>query len=244
MAQRTYKRLTVARVKALAKVSGMHPDGDGLYFSVTTAGVASWTYRYMQNGRERSMGLGPLRHVSLADARRLGDEARQLRRAGVDPLTARRSQRQSAALAAAQTMSFRQAAVAYITAHRAGWRNARHAGEWSRSLEAYAYPVFGDVPVQAVDVGLVMQAVEPIWTAKSATAGRCVGALRRSWTGPSRAATAMARTRRGGAAISRTFCRDASRGPGITRRCPLAKSPASWPNCAAARAALPALSNF
>jgi hypothetical protein len=32
------------------------------------------------------------------------------------------------------------------------------------TLAAYVYPIFGELPVAAVDVGLVMKAVEPIWT--------------------------------------------------------------------------------
>jgi len=40
------------------------------------------------------------------------------------------------------------------------------------TLETYVYPVFGGLPVQAVDVGLVMKAIEPIWTEKPETASR------------------------------------------------------------------------
>jgi integrase len=37
--------------------------------------------------------------------------------------------------------------------------------------------VFGDLPVQAIDVGLVMRAVEPIWTTKAETASRVRGRI-------------------------------------------------------------------
>jgi integrase len=177
MAQRTYKRLTVARIKELAKAAGMHPDGDGLYLAVTKAGVASWIYRYMLGRRERSMGLGPLRHVGLAAARHLADDARRLKRAGGDPIEQRRARQRDEALATAKAMTFRQCAVAYITAHRAGWKSPKHAAQWPDSLEKHVYPVFGDVSVQAVDVALVMRALEPVWNEKPETASRVRGRI-------------------------------------------------------------------
>ena len=61
--QRTYKRLSVAVVNKLvaACVPGMYPDGDGLYLSISKAGSASWSFKYMIAGRKREMGLGPVR---------------------------------------------------------------------------------------------------------------------------------------------------------------------------------------
>jgi integrase len=155
----------------------MHPDGDGLYLAVTKAGVASWAFRYMLQWREHSMGLGPLRHVSLAEARRLADDARRLKRDGVDPIEHRRSRQRDEALAAAKAMTFRQCADAYITAHRAGWKGPASEAQWSSSLHAYVYPVFGGVSVQAIDVALVMRALEPIWTDKAETASRVRGRI-------------------------------------------------------------------
>jgi hypothetical protein len=38
-------------------------------------------------------------------------------------------------------------------------------------------PVFGSLPVQAVDVGLVMKVLEPIWTTKPETASRLRGRI-------------------------------------------------------------------
>jgi hypothetical protein len=38
------------------------------------------------------------------------------------------------------------------------------------SLSTYVFRAFGDVAVTAVDLPLVIQAVEPIWTAKPVTA--------------------------------------------------------------------------
>jgi integrase len=74
-------------------------------------------------------------------------------------------------------MTFKACAEAYIDAHRAGWRNAKHADQWANTLATYAYPIFGAVPVQAVDVGLIMKVLEPIWTTKTETASRVRGRI-------------------------------------------------------------------
>lgn len=101
---REYTRLTAALVRKLAvqRTPGMYPDGDGLYLAISKAGVPSWSFRYMVAGRAREMGLGPLRDVSLSQARQAAYEARFLKRQGIDPLEARREKRQGAALAKAK----------------------------------------------------------------------------------------------------------------------------------------------
>ena len=59
----------------------------------------------------------------------------------------------------------------------AGWRSAKHREQWRNTLDAYASSVFGDLPVDAIDTGLVMQAIEPIWTTKTETASRLRGRI-------------------------------------------------------------------
>jgi integrase len=44
-------------------------------------------------------------------------------------------------------------------------------------LQASVYPVFGDQPIQKIDVGLVMKVLEPIWSSKTETATRVRGRI-------------------------------------------------------------------
>jgi integrase len=74
-------------------------------------------------------------------------------------------------------MTFRQCAEAYIAAHEMAWKNPKHAAQWPSTLGAYVYPVFGDLPVQAIDVGLVMKVIERIWIEKPETASRVRGRI-------------------------------------------------------------------
>src|SRR6187399_2948882 len=64
-----------------------------------------------------------------------------------------------------------------LRAHASTWRNPKHHAQWKNTLATYVSPVFGSLPVQAVDVGLVMKVLEPIWTAKPDTASRIRGRI-------------------------------------------------------------------
>jgi len=138
----TTGRLGALKVARLAGKPGMYADGGGLYLQVTSGG-ASWIYRFMLNGRAREMGLGPLALFGLQEARAKALDSRRLRHEGVDPIEARRVSRLKAQLDAAKAVTFKQCAEGYIKAHRAGWRNGKHAAQWEATLATYADPIIG-----------------------------------------------------------------------------------------------------
>jgi integrase len=165
--------LDVTRAKGPAVLH----DGAGLYLRVSASGAKSWVFRYQLDGRRRDMGLGPFPDVTLAEARVRASAHRLQRHDGVDPLAARTAQRQTRQLDAAKMMTFEKCAEAHIAAHKAGWRGGVSEAQWRQSLMAYVYPHFGVLPVQTIDVGLVMKTLEPIWTAKPETATRVRGRI-------------------------------------------------------------------
>ena len=169
--------------------------------------------RYMLDRRPRWMGLGPLALYGLHEARAKALDARG---SGMRASTrSRRGGRAGAATARRGQGDHVQAMRrAYIAAHRAGWRNAKHAAQWEATLATYAEPVIGALPVQAIDTGLVLKVIEPIWTTKPETASRLRGRIEAYWIGRRFAATARARTRRAGAAISTSCCRALQGAPG------------------------------
>jgi integrase len=173
---RRLNRLTAVEVKGIDQ-KGMYHDGGGLYLQVSAAGTKSWIYRFTLDGRAREMGLGPLNAISLAEARKRAAECRRMRHDGIDPIDARGAQRDEKRLEGARSMTFDVCAEAYIEAHNASWKNGKHAEQWRGSLRNYASPVFGSSPVQAVDLALVMKALEPIWQTKSETASRLRGRI-------------------------------------------------------------------
>lgn len=80
-------------------------------------------------------------------------------------------------LEAAKAIIFKECAESYIKAHRASWRNHKHRAQWRATLTTYAEPVVGKAPVQAIDTGLVLKVLEPIWATKPETAGRVRGRM-------------------------------------------------------------------
>jgi integrase len=77
----------------------------------------------------------------------------------------------------ARGVTFDKCAEDYIAAHRASWKNAKHADQWKNTLATYASPVFGALPVQAVDTPLVLKVLEPLWSKKTETATRLRGRI-------------------------------------------------------------------
>lgn len=175
--------LTVLKAKTAGP--GRYADGDGLYLLVRPTGTRFWVLRYrVAGGRSREMGIGPAsgkRAMSLANARVAAAQQKTLVRAGTDPL-AKREADAATAKAAAQTaaikrITFEDVAVQYIAAHEAGWRNDKHRAQWASTLQTYAYPKIGDVPVGDVVTGLVTDILQPIWNGKTETASRLRGRI-------------------------------------------------------------------
>jgi integrase len=175
MAQ-TINRLTNTKVQKTKK-PGMYPDGAGLYLQVTSEDAKSWLLRYSLRGTPREMGLGSLRKVSLADARKKASECHKLLDEHIDPIEHRASTRDAAALARAKTISFKEAADKFIAMRTQGLKNAKHAAQWRTTIATYIEPILGKVPVRDIDVGLVHRALEPIWNTKPETAVRIRGRI-------------------------------------------------------------------
>lgn len=169
-------KLSALQVTKLTK-PGLHGDGGGLTLQITKTGAKSWLFRYMVEGKAYGMGLGATHTISLQEARQKALEARKLLADGINPLAAKKQRRIDAALESAKQMSFDQCAEAYIAAHRAGWKNAKHVDQWTTTLSTYASPIFGQLPVAAIDTGLVVKCLASIWESKTETASRLRGRI-------------------------------------------------------------------
>ncbi len=162
---------------AKAKGPAVLHDGGGLYLRVSATGAKSWVFRFQLDGKRRDMGLGPYPDISLAEARGKASAHRKQRHDGIDPLDAKEAQRQAQRVSVAKGRTFRECAVEFIEKNRAGWRNAKHRQQWENTLQTYAYPTLGELPVSAIDAGLVVQVLDPIWTEKPETASRVRGRI-------------------------------------------------------------------
>jgi integrase len=163
----------------------LYSISDGLCLQVTPSKVApdgtygvsrSFLFRFSIDGRERRMGLGPIDRMSLDKARIKALALRELVDQKIDPLEQKQHERderlRNQAVRKIACKTFRQCTEEYVTAHRDGWRGKVYRDQWARSLEIYAYPVIGDLPVADIDEALVLQVLEPIWRIKITTAKR------------------------------------------------------------------------
>lgn len=173
LAEVTGNRLSAVSVRN-AKAPGWHGDGRGLWLRVREGGGKQWALRYTLRGKAHTMSLGTFPEVTLEEARRRALDARRLLKDPEnprDPLAERRERHRHARLADT-AHTFAAVAGRYIDAHRDGWRNEKHAGQWEATLRTYAFPVIGKTPVQAVSTDDVLRILEPIWGTRTETATR------------------------------------------------------------------------
>jgi len=191
MGQKQLHRLS-ARTVATKRLPGLYGDGGGLYLQLAPRGSKSWVFRYRSplTKKPRYMGLGSYPDVPLATqphpviegekiegARDKAARQRSLLLSGLDPIEARDEEARRREIEAAKAVTFSQCATSYIESHEPGWKNDKHADQWTNTIKTYCDPVIGALPVQAVDTGLVLKMLEPIWASKSETASRLRGRI-------------------------------------------------------------------
>ena len=167
------EKLSALKVKRVTK-PGLYGDGRGLYLRVGDGNAKSWVLRYMLCGLAHSMGLGAVADFSLAEARERAAKYHKLAKQGIDPIEARRAERTGSS---ARAITLAACAEAHIANHKAAWKGARHANQWTSSLAAYAYPTLGHLPVSWIDTAAVISVLRPIWTQKPETAARLRGRI-------------------------------------------------------------------
>ena len=167
------KELTALDVKRLSK-PGRHAVGNiaGLLLVVKDTGAKSWILRTMVGGKRRNIGLGGYPEISLAKAR---DKAREMKEAiekGIDPIEQRKARRMALMASQNGRMTFAEAAQRCHEKKVAEFKNQKHAKQWIRSVERYAYPLIGRMAVEDVELEHVLDILQPIWMDKTETATR------------------------------------------------------------------------
>jgi integrase len=172
--------LNARKVEAL-KEPGRYSDGGNLFLHISPNGGKRWIFAYRgapkpgskNNRYEMGLGSAGRSGVSLADARNLAAQARQLLRQGIDPLSAKRN----AGKAERTIPIFGTFADEYIRSHAPKFRNAKHLAQWEMTLGDEYCRAIRSKPVNQIDTEAILAVLQPIWTKVPETAARLRGRI-------------------------------------------------------------------
>ena len=137
-------------------------DGFGLYVLVQPTGARLWRLKYRIAGREKKLGFGQYPDVSLSDARKRRDEARQLLASGKDPSRERQRDKVRSLIGAENT--FAAIAAEYCAKRRRDVEKAWAPATATRSeyLLSLLNGAIGRLVVNDIDPADVLGAVRKI----------------------------------------------------------------------------------
>lgn len=161
----------VKQVKPAGKPNGeKYADGGGMYLHVTSTG-RYWRMAYRFAGKQKTLALGVYPATSLARARRLRDDAREVLAAGGDPAQAKRENKQANVQAAANT--FKAVALEWHAMKSKGGHTAITTKKRLTHLETHIFPAIGQRPVAQIKPQEVLSMLQKVARAGTAyTAGR------------------------------------------------------------------------
>lgn len=149
----------------------------GLYVQITPNGAKTWILRMRIGERRRDFGLGGYPTVTLAQARDKAREARAKVESGIDPVQERKSARARIIASQRRGLLFSEAVDRALVSKLDAFRNEKHRKQWRSTLDTYALPVIGHMPLQDIAVHDVLRVLEPIWATKTETASRLRGRI-------------------------------------------------------------------
>ena len=158
-------KLTYVFTKSIGEPGKYHDGGGlGLYLRVDPGGAKFWVQRITVNGKRRELGLGSPPVITLANVRETALENKRMVRAGKDPLQAKRQAR--------VIPTFEEATYKVYELNKPTWNNAKHAAQFTSTLQTYAFPKIGQLKISDITTGDVMAVLTPFWTVKPETARR------------------------------------------------------------------------
>ncbi|MEO6093438.1 MAG: integrase arm-type DNA-binding domain-containing protein [Novosphingobium sp.] len=137
-------------------------DTQGLFLLVQPSGGKLWRLKYRVDGTERKLGFGTYPEISLADARKRRDDARELVAAGKDPSRERQRGKVRARLDADNT--FAALSAEYCKKRRRDGAKAWAPATAVRSeyLLSLLNPALGAIPIAEIEPADVLGAIRKI----------------------------------------------------------------------------------
>lgn len=128
-------------------------DTNGLHLHVSKAGNKTFRYRYEFLGKEKTLVIGDYPEMSLLEARRARDEARQLLKSGKDPSAQKKLEKAIQRSDAEAT--FAVVAKEWFDLACVAW-SQRHADEVWHTLERDVMPHIGSLPISMIDAPIIL----------------------------------------------------------------------------------------
>ena len=146
----------IRQSKATDKVLKL-TDGHGLHLEVKPNGSTLWRYRYKIDGKENLFAVGEYPAVSLQDARKARDDARELVKQGIHPSHARRSTLANQLAKNANT--FEAVTREWLEKKVNKWSPYYHKQATS-CLEQNAFPKIGRLPIRNVTAAHLLEILQ------------------------------------------------------------------------------------
>lgn len=134
-------------------------DGGGLYILVEPTGAKYWRLAYRFSGKQKVLALGVYPAVSLAEARKRRENARELLARSIDPAVERKQEKRLATFTAQNT--FEAIAREWWDAKRGGWSES-HASAVKSRLERELFPNIGHRPIVEIEAPELLDVIRGV----------------------------------------------------------------------------------
>ena len=115
------------------------------------------------------MGLGKYPIISLKDARKKTIQAKKIIYDGKDPLEIKKEHQLEKKK---KIITFQKISDEFIKDFQVEWSNKKHIQQWTNTLNTYASPIIGKLPIDKINSTYVCKILKPIWITKHETASR------------------------------------------------------------------------
>lgn len=134
----------VRKIKPLEKKT-KYADEKGMYLEVTPSGGMHWRMKFRLNGKENIFSIGTYPDTTLAQARRIRDEARLQIKKGINPNEVKKQKK----LQAEESTLFKILAMQWMQDRK----DAITEGTYLRDLSVFEkdlFPALGDMPIDQI----------------------------------------------------------------------------------------------
>lgn len=151
--------MTATGARALT-ATGRHSDGGGLYLRIQKGGRKSWCFMWKRHGKQREVGLGSFRDVSLKAARFKAQSARDALAMNIDPREV---------LQPVEGKTFLETAKACMKARKVEEMNSATQRKWERTAIERCKSLHSR-DVATINREDILRILKPIWTKTPETA--------------------------------------------------------------------------